>query len=63
MEYGTCTFITALPAGRDGEGTTPSTDEVTEDIPTVPGHRGGGDEYLLYFVGALDQVLPAILLG
>lgn len=52
-----------MPASRDGEGTTPSPHEVTEDMSSVPGHRGRGDEHLLYFLGALDQVLSAKPLG
>lgn len=56
-------MLLALPASRDGEGTTSAPDEVTEDMPSVPGHRGCGDEHLLYFPGALDQVLSAKLFG
>lgn len=56
-------MLRSVLASRDGEGTTPSPDEVTEDMSSVPGHRGRGDEHLLYFLGALDQVLSAKLLG
>lgn len=47
-------MLLSVPASRDGEGITPAPDEVTEDMSSVPGHRGRGDEHLLYFFGALD---------
>lgn len=56
-------MLFTLPASRDGEGNTPSPDEVAEDMPSVPDHRSRGDEHILYFFGALDQVLSAKPLG